>query len=282
MVALGRDLLTHPEGTTEVIDEVRLDATVDAAGTILRIEADPPVPELADLVGTHGSKGHRRRVDALLPDHVERATVLLQLLDDMPMAALISMYGATRAMDDWNLPPEAASNMADLCAGWERGATMLDALERTSIFPIPVGPPAPALEAADDPAGWHELGPMAPRSVRRRRRLDLLPGEPMAMDVHFRDSHMGDDGLEDVLHEYTLVVTLDDDLRVLTSEPTARVLPWPECPGALGSAARVVGHRVAELRPLVTAELTGTSTCTHLNDVLRSLVGATSLAATIR
>lgn len=278
VVATGRDLLTRADGTTAVVDEVRLDVTVDAVGTIVAIEADPPVPELAELVGTHGSKGHRARVDALLPEHAARGTVLLQLLDDMPMAALISMYGATRAMDDWNLPPEAASNMADLCAGWERGATMLDALERTSIFPIPVGPPAPSIEPDDDPLGWHELEPMAPRSVRRRRRLDLRPGEPLSMDVHFRDSHMGDDGLEDVLHEYTLAVTLDAELTVLSTEAAVRVLPWPECPGALGSAQRVVGQPVSALRQLVAADFTGTTTCTHLNDVLRSLAGATSLA----
>ena len=282
VVALGRDLLTRADGTTEVADEVRLNAMVDAMGIIVSIEADPPVPELTELVGAHGSKGHRSRVDELLADHRERATVLLQLLDDMPMAALISMYGATRAMDDWLLPPEAAAKMVDLCAGWERGATMLDALERTSIFPIPVGPPAPPLESPDDPLGWHDLGSMAPRSVRRRRRLDLVPGEPVEMDVHFRDSHMGDDGLEDVLHEYTLAVTLAADLTVLTSEPVVRVLPWPECPRALGSAARVVGQPVSALRQLVASEFTGTSTCTHLNDVLRSLAGATSLAAAAR
>lgn len=279
---MGRDLLTRLDGTTEVVDEVRLDATVDAVGMIVRIESDPTVPALVELAGTHGSKGHRARVDELLPDHRDRGTLLLQLLDDMPMAALISMYGATRAMDDWNLPPEAASNMADLCAGWERGATMLDALERTSIFPIPVGPPAPAIEPAHDPLAWHDLVPLVPRSVRRRRRLDLLPGEPTAMDVHFRDSHMGDDGLEDVLHEYTLAVSLDHDLTVLTSEPAARVLPWPECPGALASASRVVGQPVSALRQLVTSEFTGTSTCTHLNDVLRSLAGATALAMAVR
>ena len=90
-------------------------------GMIVAIEADPPVPELAELVGTHGSKGHRGRVDELLPTDRDGGTVLLQLLDDMPMAALISMYGSTRELEDWNLPAEAADNMADLCAGWATG-----------------------------------------------------------------------------------------------------------------------------------------------------------------
>ena len=51
----------------------------------------------------------------------------------------------------------------------------------------------------------------------------------------------------------------------------ARVLPWMECPEAVASAARVVGMPVGELRHRVRRELVGVSTCTHLNDTLRSL-----------
>jgi hypothetical protein len=49
------------------------------------------------------------------------------------------------------------------------------------------------------------------------------------------------------------------------------VLPWQECPQAIGSAPRLVGHTLAGLRPYVRGEFIGTSTCTHLNDVLRGL-----------
>ena len=67
-------------------------------------------------------------------------------------------------------------------------------------------------------------------------------------------------------------------LKVLSSEATVRVLPWPECPGALGSAGRIVGEPVANLRRLVGADFKGTGTCTPLNDVLRSIAGVVSLA----
>jgi hypothetical protein len=121
---------------------------------------------------------------------------------------------------------------------------------------------------------------MALRSIRRARRLDLWEDDGvLQVDVHFRDSHRGLDGVEDVLHEYTIAVTVDPaDLVVLASEAVARVLPWPECPGALASAGRIVGKPVAELRPLVANRFTGTSTCTHLNDSLRSIAGVTALA----
>ena len=52
---------------------------------------------------------------------------------------------------------------------------------------------------------------------------------------------------------------------------TVRVLPWQECPAAIGSAVRVKGMMLSELRNRVRAEFVGTSTCTHLNDLLRSL-----------
>ncbi len=279
LVACGRDLLTHPDGATEVVDLVALQGQLDATGTLTAIEADPPVPELSELIGGHASRGLRTRIDELLPEQRDRATLLHQLLDDLPMASLLSSYGSTRELEDWKMPPGSAERLTDLCSGWAAGATMLDALDRTGIFPIPVGPPAPDLGSPDDPLAWHDLPTMVPRSVRRRRRLDLIAGEPYELDVQFRDSHLGADGLEDVLHEYTLAATVDPDtLTVLTSTATVRVLPWPECPGAVGSATRIVGRPVAALRQLVAAEFTGTTTCTHLNDLLRSLAGATALA----
>jgi hypothetical protein len=285
VVASGRDLLTRADGTVEVVDAVVLRAVVDASGTVTGLEADPPEPGLAALVGGHASRGFRARVDEALPDHRDSASVLHQLLDDVPMASLISGYGLTRELgDDWDLPLTEVDRLADLCAGWQRGATMLGALEATGVFPIPIGPVAPDLTDPDDPLGWHDVGPMAERSVRRRRRLDLHASEPLVLDVHFRDSHLGTDGVEDVLHEYTLSATVDPDepLTVRSAEAVVRVLPWPECPGALGSAGRIAGERVADLRHLVAADFTGTTTCTHLNDVLRSVAGVTAMAAALR
>jgi len=279
ILAHGRDLLTRADGTAEVLDEIRVRADLDSWGTITAVEADPPVPALSQLAGAHSSRGFRRRVDEVVPDHREAATVLHQLLDDVPMAGLLTNYGATREQgDDFDLPAETAEGLADLCAGWERDATMLGAMTATGIFPIPLGPPAPDL-SSEDPLAWHDMEPMVPRSVRRRRRIDLIAGDGLRLDVHFRDSHLAQDALEDVLHEYTLVGTVDPTtLIVLSSEAVARTLPWPECPRALASAGRIVGHPVSDLRPLVSTSFKGITTCTHLNDVLRSLAGVTALA----
>lgn len=283
VVGLGRDLRTHDDDTAEVIDTARVDAVVSGAGIVLELASDPPLPPLHELLGAPVQKGLRARVEALVPDEVSAGTVSHQLLDDLPMAQLIASYGTSRERPDFRLPPESAERLADICAGWVRGGTMLFHLGDTGIFPIPVGPVAPALDTRDDRLAWHELPALEPRTVRRRRRLDVSPRADggFEVDVHFRDSHLGADGPEDVLHEYTLAVVVDAELVVVSSSAEARTLPWPECPGSLGSASRIVGHPVSVLRPLVLDGFKGTSTCTHLNDALRSLAGVTALVAAV-
>jgi hypothetical protein len=96
----------------------------------------------------------------------------------------------------------------------------------------------------------------------------------------FRDTHVDPDGRETVLHEYSLTASLDPDSLALSgAEARPRVLPWTECPSAAASAQRLDGHRVSELRELVGREFRGTTTCTHLNDLLRSLAVLEGLTA---
>ena len=179
----------------------------------------------------------------------------------------------------------------DLCAGWASDSSMMDAIRATGVIPTPMGPVAPRLERADDPDGWHAMDPLGPHAMRRRRRLDLsadpvasdpgasdpAPGATHRLDAHFRDSHMDADGEETVVHEYGLEGTVDAARgQMMTLAARAHVLPWMECPGALASAGRLVGMPLEGLRSTVRRDFTGTSTCTHLNDMLRSLsdVGA--------
>jgi hypothetical protein len=112
--------------------------------------------------------------------------------------------------------------------------------------------------------------------MRRRRRLDVVvpveSEEVYRFDAHFRDSHMDQDGVEWVVHEYSATGSFDIvGGRVLDIDAEAHVLPWMECPGAVASAKRLSGMPIAELRDRVRREFTGSSTCTHLNDTLRSL-----------
>jgi hypothetical protein len=72
---------------------------------------------------------------------------------------------------------------------------------------------------------------------------------------------------------------VDEELRVTWIEATPRVLPWIECPWAAASATRLSGESVAGLRRLVRDGFHGVETCTHLNDMLRSLADIVPLAA---
>ena len=80
------------------------------------------------------------------------------------------------------------------------------------------------------------------------------------------------DGAETVVHEYTVRATVDPaTLRFLSCHADAGPLPYPECPSAVNSARRIEGLTVAELRRTVRNDFVGPSTCTHLNDTLRSM-----------
>ena len=75
----------------------------------------------------------------------------------------------------------------------------------------------------------------------------------------------------------------EDDVmvEVITScgnRHAAGVLPWTECPSAAASAGRLAGRpgRCVAGRWCVMTSL-GTSTCTHLNDLLASLAQADHL-----
>ena len=125
---------------------------------------------------------------------------------------------------------------------------------------------------------------MPPSSTRRLRILDVsvLDSGEFQLNSMFRDSFtiLEDDGLEErALHEYTVRAVLDrTGDRFTESAATAHVLPWYECPGAVASAGRLVGRRPSELRKLISLTFNGTSTCTHLNDTLRSLADSSVLA----
>ncbi len=128
----------------------------------------------------------------------------------------------------------------------------------------------------DDTYGWHQLRPMGAHDMRRWRRLDVRPGAgpsaPVEVEAYFRDSHMGDDGVETVVHEYTVVVQVDTASEtVIGSAAEAHTLPWVECIEAVDSGRRLAGRSLAGLRPGVREQFVGTTTCTHLNDTMRSL-----------
>jgi hypothetical protein len=112
--------------------------------------------------------------------------------------------------------------------------------------------------------------------MRRRRLIDVCAAERgYAVHAMFRDTHVHE-GVERILHEYALTAAVEDG-RFTSCVATPRSLPWPECPSAAASATRVVGELVDDARAYVRTNLRGTSTCTHLNDLLCTLADVAPL-----
>ncbi|HVW34280.1 MAG TPA: DUF2889 domain-containing protein [Acidimicrobiia bacterium] len=291
LVATGRDLRTEADGSATVLDAARVELRVayQHGRRIAALECDPARPELAALVGGGTAVGYRAAVDAALPGERERGGVLYQLLDDVPNALLVNGYAMALALD----PEErravrqasASTKQArpDLCAGWVTGGTIMRVTEAEGLPPLAHGPVAPSLVAPDDGLAWHPAGGLPPTAMRRSRRIDVWPEERViAVEAFFRDSHVDGDGVESIVHEYTVRATVDPATLCFTSiGADAGVLPFGECPNALGSEHRLTGRPLSDLRSVVSREFTGPTTCTHLNDTLRSFEDLPALIAAL-
>jgi Protein of unknown function (DUF2889) len=283
----ARDLYTDTDGDATVVAEAEVDASLDEGRHLRSLTTRPLQLGTADLHGLVVGPGFRSALQRTLAYDSGTRPPLYLLLDDLPVAALISGYASlyNTGHDDSDHPAgvfgDARAGMvkADICSGWRGDGTMMVALRAGRRMPAPVGPPAPSLLDADDPLAWHDIDDLAANSMRRRRLVDVTWGDPLTVHAMFRDTHTGPDGTETVLHEYTVEAAVDaGSLTVLRCEATPRSLPWMECPEAAGSASRLEGRPLPDLRDFVRRELTGTTTCTHLNDLLRSLADVAALA----
>jgi hypothetical protein len=276
MVASGRDLLTTRDGRAVVLDAARLDVVAHYfEGTVTAITALPHDPAVPKLVGTRIHAGFRPAVEAALPGERASRRVRFQLLDELPAAIL----AGGRSLRAAGIPIERKGKMlpVDLCAGWADGGTLLTGFSDFGP-PLHVGPTAPVVESDYDTLAWHEMTPLPPHGTRRRRRLDLWEEDGgVWVDCFFRDSHVDADAVETVVHEWTVRAQVDPATRgFMSGAAQMGPLPYPECPAAAASAGRLAGMPLDGLRRAVKTSFVGPSTCTHLNDTLRSMedVGA--------
>jgi hypothetical protein len=284
LVGRARDLLTGADGAARVLGEAALLARVRFVPdrTLVALRTLPEAREAAALIGVRASSGFRAELDRAMPAHRDARSLLYLLLDDLPVATLVSGYAIGAGGIRIPMRERPALQRPDICAGWRSGGTMMTAIESEGHLPSSTGPPAPSLARADDALAWHRMDPLPPHGMRRHRRLDLVADGELLADVLFRDSHMAPDGSETVVHEYEVRARIDPaTLVILEIGARARALPWRECDPAADSARLLVGRPLPGLRPHVRAALTGTATCTHLNDTLRSLEDVAALAAAV-
>lgn len=284
MEGRARDLLTRADGSATVLAEDRYSARVAADRTLLSIAADPPRPGVALLEGARGGGHLRGRIDEVVPDERANATPLYLILDDLSGVSLIGNWGWMTWDPEWIARMRAAqgdqgsklADRADICTGLATGSSGLAEApgERD------IGTPVPGLRNPDDPQGWHDLPDLAGPSMRRARRIDVWVDDAVHVEAAFQDSGLVKAGGRAAVHEYTLGLTADREtltIRELHAEP--RILPFPECPGAVANLKRLEGTTLGALREKVLAELRGTAGCTHLNDALRALADVPALVA---
>lgn len=274
----GRDLRTGAEGVGVELATATTEVVIDYVGgrTVRTVDADPRPVGLEALVGAPAGSGFRRTLAERLPELAASGSIVHLLLDDVTPGTLISGSALARVgLVQMAADGPGATAPTDVCAGWRAGGSMFDAIAETGVPLLGWGPPAPDLDPVDDPDAWHPMGALPPQSMRRRRLIDLRSTDgsgDLAVEVRYRDSYWEPDGTETVVHEYGLLASVDPTTWTFTgAAATPGPLPAPECPSAAASAGRLVGLPVEGLRDVVRTEFTGTSTCTHLNDVFRSL-----------
>lgn len=275
----GRDLATGRDGSGEVIGTARYQAVIDFYGgrKVATISTEPGRP-VDPLVGVSAASGFRGVLEETLPEDRAERSLLYLLLDDLPVATLVSGFALGWAGAKPHRDKKSMLINVDLCAGWRDGGTIVEAIQQGVGSPVVTGPLATSL-LSDDPLAWHSLTPMPGHAVRRHRRLDLVDGDPLSINALFRDTHMSPLGSETIIHEYTINGSVDPSTMTFTAlDARPQVLPYLECPIAAESASRLVGSRVEDLRRYVRTDFVGITTCTHLNDTLRSIEDVTALS----
>lgn len=250
---------------------------------IREIEATPAHPSLASLVGAGASAGFRGRLAGVLEEPV--GSLLWRCCTEVPNLYVIGGFARQHARTPLGAKARLMVNQAGVCTGWRAGGTLMRGLHDEGMVPVVIGPPAPPVVRDDEPLGWHDEPPMAPLTVRRRRRLDLFAGGDRAQ-VWFRDTFQPADAAEMVIHEYTLDVALTADdpagPTISSIDVTAHVLPWGDCPDAVASPQRMVGEALDHVAERARRELHGESTCTHLNACVGSLADLAAMHAAWR
>ncbi|MCV7205612.1 DUF2889 domain-containing protein [Mycolicibacterium peregrinum] len=280
----ARDVWTDDAGAVTEIGSAGLSATIELVARVVRhVEVAPPVAAVAHLAGAPAMSGFRAAADRAAPELRQARDLRYTLLDDVPVATLISGHALSASGLLGDAGRSGYLPVADQCAGFATGGLLMTSFEAGDPVVV-TGPEAPDLDHTDDPHAWHQVSRLPRFGMRRRRRIDVFEVAPerIGIDAMFRDTYVRGDDVETIIHEYTLTATVDATGVIVDSQATPRVLPWQECPGAVASAERITGMTLSELHFRVRQELHGTSTCTHLNDLLRSVADVEALIESFR
>ena len=142
----ARDLWTAADGTATELGFATLSATIELIARVVRhVEVTPPVAAMSRLAGAPAMSGFRAAADKAAPELREARDLRYTLLDDVPVATLISGH----ALSASNLLGDVAKSgylpVADQCAGFASGGLLLTSFEAGDPV-IVTGPEAPDLD----------------------------------------------------------------------------------------------------------------------------------------
>jgi hypothetical protein len=267
----------------DVADDARPLESVDVALSIdddLTITAFSASSGGLAPVGRSAGRGFRAAVDELR--HGTAADRLLRrLLWDVPILAQVA--GQTALLDHDAARADLVLNRrgTDQCSGWRADGQMMQQVDgHGGVLVMPLGPERPAVSLA---APWLPgLAAPAPMATRRSRVLEYGPpldGGRYGVLARYCDSYGDPDGRHRALHEWSVHTDFSPaDGRFGAVSVTPGRLPWVECPVAGSSAGRLTGLTPVEVDAALGSGFGGISTCTHLNDTLRSLIDVADLA----
>jgi acetyl-CoA/propionyl-CoA carboxylase biotin carboxyl carrier protein len=284
LVGTARDLVTAADGSATVVAEATVEAAIGFLPNreVRRLTTSPDHPGAVQLIGKRASSGFRGALESAFADHKEQRSLLYLLLDDIPVTTLISGHALVAGQVQLHRAAALILQKPNLCAGWRDDGTIMEGVRRDGRAPVVTGPAAPSLEL-DDRLDWHPMSTLPPTGMRRQRRLDVSRQDgQLLIDAMFRDTYVTANGIPTIIHEYVVNGLADAAALTITEiGATPHVLPWVECPFAADSARDLVGQPIAGLRRHVRDSLTGVPSCTHLNDLLRSLEDIVGLAALV-
>ncbi|WP_124394169.1 DUF2889 domain-containing protein [Rhodococcus wratislaviensis] len=272
----GRDLLTGRDGHETISETSFTIAMTKPDGIVDSVVVPHSSSEVRRLVGTSLRRGFRKAVAEA--DVAQPGSITSQLLDDLPVALIVSGYSTAVAGAQVREQPNL--DRIGVCMGWRQGGTVDLELARSGAIPIPHGPIVPAPED-HDAAAWHRLPSLDHHSVRRLRRTDVIRDiRGWRVEASFRDSHTDGTGIETVIHEYDLhaIVEFATD-EIVEAIATPRVLPYLECPMAAAAVQNIIGMPASDARRSIPSLISGTASCTHLNDLLRTLADVPTLSS---
>jgi hypothetical protein len=289
----ARDVRGENSGEFSVLTQAGVEAKFDRARVLETLETRPDAPWAQAMVGQRAGGGFRRQLEEVAIDDAA-GSLVRQLLEDLPAAALISGYSSLRLAQRLGgepgalTPPNVLGRMTDMCSGWRAGGTAVNSIAAGEGVPVQECPPAPDLTVAS-PGSWHEIPPLELDWMRRRRMIDVEPDvEPdggtggARIWAMFRDTVGDVDNSELILHEYSLSGRLEwspEGMVIASLEADPHVLPFVECPAAAPEVQRLSGTLLSRMAAEVPEVLFSVASCTHLNDLLRSIGGMAGLLA---